>query len=37
MFFALNLYIDEYIIQVNDNKNVKFFAQNLNDIALKRG
>lgn len=32
---ALIFYIDKNIIQVNSNKNIKFFSQNLVGIALK--
>ncbi len=37
MFFSLAVSIDENIIKVHNNKNVKFVYQNLVDIVLKRG
>lgn len=37
MFFSLAFSIDENVIEVYNNKNVKFFYQNLVDVALKRG
>ena len=35
MFFFLVFSIDENTIKVYNNKNIKFFCQNLVDIALK--
>ena len=37
VFFSLALNIDENIIKVYDNKDIKLFYQNLVDIVLKYG